>query len=85
MSELGELFHEKRIESQLRRKHNRTFSAELLTANSIAYYTNNAGVHLIVHHVPMIDFWPGTGKWLVRGAGNPKGRGVRSLINFLKK
>ncbi len=71
--------------SQRRRANNREGSAEMLTGAGIAFETKNAGAHLIVRHAGrVVDFWPGTGKWIERGTGLDK-RGVRPLISHLKR
>lgn len=69
-------------ESQQRRASHRETSAELLERSGIAYASKNGGVHLIVTHGDqVVDFWPGTGKFIPRG-GRP-GRGVFNLMKLL--
>ena len=86
MSESGDLYREMRKHSQRRRAHNRESSAMLLETNGISYIRKNRGAHLIVTaskgHI--IDFWPGTGRWISRKRGK-RGFGVRKLIAFIEK
>jgi hypothetical protein len=71
--------------AQDKKAHNREGSPALLTAAGIAFDVRNNGAHLIVSHNGLVvDFWPGTGKWIPRPSGRP-GRGVRPLIAFLKR
>ena len=68
-------------ESIERRASNRESSATLLTERGIVFEAKNSGAHLIVKHGDKVaDFWPGTGKFIVRGG--KQGRGV---FNLLKK
>ena len=69
---------------QQKRASNRRSSADILTAREIAFTSNNAGAHLIVtHNGKTADFWPGTGKWRIRGT-EPYKRGVFPLIRQLQ-
>lgn len=69
--------------SQARRAGNREESPKLLTAAGVTFTTHNLGAHLIVDGPEcVVDFWPGTGKWIVR-KGGPTGRGVFKLLKFL--
>ncbi|TVO55920.1 hypothetical protein [Denitromonas halophila] len=82
MSEMGELFAEHRRLGQQRRANNRASSAERLAAAGVSFESKNAGAHLIVSAgSKRIDFWPGTGLWIVRG--DPRRRyGVQKLIRY---
>lgn len=71
--------------SQERRSNNRDSSAQVLQQAGIAFTTSNGGVHLVVTAgTKTIDFWPGTGLWIVRG-DKKKWRGVRNLINHITR
>jgi len=66
--------------SRQKRDDNRRKSAELLTKSGVQFESKNDGAHLIVttkHGV--IDFWPGTGRFIPRGFGK-SGRGVFNLL-----
>lgn len=77
---MGSWFKE---ESQAKRAGNRENSADILAQRGISFTTNNAGAHLIVtHNHKTADFWPGTGKYQVRGTGQYK-RGVFNLLKDL--
>lgn len=84
-SDMGEMWDSVKAEGQEKRARNREQSAALLEKRGIAFETKNAGAHLIVrHNSKVVDFWPGTGKWIVRGAMARKGRGVFKLLRFLQ-
>ena len=71
--------------SQERRAGNRENSAAILRERGIAFEEKNDGAHLIVRHGGKVaDFWPGTGKWRIRGVEAYK-RGVFPLIAALNK
>lgn len=70
-------------ESQARRADNRESSANILTEHGVQFETKNMGAHLIVSHDGhVIDFWPGTGKYIPRSGGRP-GRGVFNLLKAI--
>lgn len=81
MGDMGDIFNEMREASQKRRASNRENSAEILTRARIPFESKNDGAHLIVDG--RIDFWPGTGLWIVRGR-KQKRRGVRRLIIYVR-
>jgi len=63
-----------------KRTNNRVTSANILKENNISFDVHNNGAHLIVRHEGFIvDFWPGTGKYIVRGSNTYK-RGVYRLL-----
>lgn len=80
MGDMGDIFNTMREASQEKRAANRMSSRELLEKHNIQFEVKNAGVHLIVDG--RIDFWPGTGLWVVRGSKG-KQRGVKKLLSFL--
>ena len=85
MSEIGDDFAAIKKIQQEKRADNRAQSADILRAAGIAFTSNNDGAHLIVtagHAV--VDFWPGTGLWIVRGNATQK-RGVRNLLKHISK
>ena len=68
-------------DSYSRRKNNRKNSVELLKAKGIIFEIKNDGAHLIVTGTKgLIDFWPGTGKYITRTG--MKGRGVFNLLKL---
>jgi hypothetical protein len=70
-------------ESAERRASNRQSSAEVLSEHGIQFEPKNMGAHLIVSHDgKVVDFWPGTGKYIPRDGGKP-GRGVFNLLKLL--
>lgn len=78
----AEVFRAMSERSRQKREDNREAAPAILTRHGLAFETHNAGVHLIVTGPHgKADFWPGTGKWIVRAGGN--GRGVFNLIKKL--
>ena len=70
-------------ESQARRADNREKSAAILTERGVQFESKNMGAHLIVSHGEhVVDFWPGTGKYIQRG-GARQGRGVFNLLKVI--
>lgn len=95
MGDVGEFWKDvapaMKQESQERRAGNRENSAKILEEKGFKFETKNDGAHLIVRRGAMVaDFWPGTGKFIVRPSkapGAPKtgkiGRGVFNLIKVM--
>lgn len=83
MGDMGDDFRAMRKASQDKRARNREYSAKALTGAGIRYESKNGGAHLIVRHEGRTaDFWPGTGKYSIRGG--KQGRGVFNLIRALR-
>lgn len=81
MSEAVEIFGCLRQESQQRRAGNRENSAKILADEGIKFESKNLGAHLIVRGQSVtVDFWPGTGKFIVRSGKT--GRGVFNLLKI---
>lgn len=84
MGDTGEDWAAKKKESQARRAYSRKQSPKLLEGAGIQFDSKNEGGHLIVKgNNELIEFWPGTGKWLTK-AGK-KGRGVHKLMSYIKE
>lgn len=90
MNDMADVWVSHRQRSADKRASNRASSAGVLRARGVDYTSHNDGAHLVVAdahallgHGHVIDFWPGTGLWKVRGS-LLEGRGVRSLLKFLK-
>ena len=84
MSDMADVFNYRKKMQQEKRAANREHSPTLLTAAGIKFESKNMDAHLIVQsNAALIDFWPGTGKWIVRKGKT--GRGVRGLIAYIKK
>ncbi|KVD35460.1 hypothetical protein WI84_16470 [Burkholderia ubonensis] len=73
-------------EGQVRRARNREQSNLLLRENGYDFDVRNGAAHLIVRTARgVIDFWPGTGKWIPRFLVDGEqhvDRGVKNLIAF---
>jgi hypothetical protein len=81
MGDVGDDFKIMREAGKLKRASNRELSADYLKAYGISFESKNNGAHLIVMN--KIDFWPGTGRWIVR-ATKKRGFGVKNLVKRLK-
>jgi hypothetical protein len=80
----GDLWREIRAARQKKRASNRSDSPQLLADAGLGFEIKNDGAHLIVAAgSKTVDFWPGTGLWIVRGTAIRR-RGVDRLINFAK-
>jgi hypothetical protein len=85
MGDIGEMYDKKRAESQMKRALNRKTSREILDSYGIEYEIKNGGAHLIVKDKGLvIDFWPGTGKYIFR-SGKKAGRGVLGMVRQIGK
>ena len=83
MEEQFEMYAEMAKVSKTKRCNNRNESALYLERLSIPFVSHNYGVHLIIDSENgIIDFWPGTGKWIARSGA--AGRGVRNLVTYIK-
>jgi len=82
MGDVGETFKMWNEVGQEKRRDNRETSRFLLEDKKIKFVNKNMGAHLIVTGKNgLIDFWPGTGKFIQR---KPKrtGRGVFNLLKL---
>lgn len=67
--------------SKQKRKRNREHAVQILTDVEVPFVSKNNGIHLIVYgRNCIIDFWPGTGKYIIRGGKT--GRGVRHVLEL---
>lgn len=82
MGDMAEVWEGYAERSKIKRASNRANSAKTLQTFGIEYTTHNFGAHLIINcGEQVIDFWPGTGKWIVRGKPTI-GRGVMKLVKY---
>ena len=66
--------------SQEKRGSNREQSTNILTEKGVIFESKNNGAHLVIQgNSCVIDFWPGTGRWITRQG--TKGFGVFNLLN----
>lgn len=69
--------------SKKRKLNNKRQSTKILIANGISFTSHNNGIHLIIsHNDKTIDFYPSTGKWIVRTV-KVGGRGIFKLLEYL--
>lgn len=86
MGDVGETYKalkgEMKRDSSKRRHSNMCSSKRMLVDNNILF--DDKGYHLIVkHNNHIVDFWPTTGKFNVRGTSKYL-RGVRLLIKLVR-
>lgn len=85
MSDMGDDFNALKKMKQEKRASNREDSAAILSRAGVVFESKNLGAHLIVQAgATVVDFWPGTGLWIPRGA-HAQGRGVRKLVEFIER
>ena len=83
VSDMVQNFRDMKEASKAQRASNRDTGAEYLRKHNIAFTEHNNGAHLIVEGSDcMIDYWPGTGKWISRNG--KRGFGVANLITYIK-
>lgn len=69
-------------ESKVKRSTNRECSSKIIQDAGLQFESKNGGAHLVVVGENItVDFWPGTGKYSVRGTGKYK----RGVFNLLKE
>lgn len=86
MSEQGEIFKAWKEHKQKKKCDNTKQNLGMLDRNRIPYMILNHDIpHLLV--CGQIDFWPSTGKFIVRGIGGKsrEGRGIFNLIKTISK
>lgn len=85
MGDMGELYKAHKESRTTKKLENLEYSTALLVSEGIAFESKNSGIHLIIrHNGHIVDFWPSTGKFKVRGSNKFK-RGVKRLIKEINK
>jgi len=74
---------------QDKRAKNREWSTNHLKEKGFKLREHNCGAHIVVLSgnlapIALADFWPGTGKYKLRGSSTYK-RGVKNLVKDLEK
>jgi len=83
MGDMGEMWDDQKKISKTKRANNRERSKELLIEKNINFDEHNDGAHFVIFHKEIVvDFWPGTGKFIPRKT-NLEGRGVFNLLKYL--
>lgn len=81
MDDIGDYYRGKRQESQIKKADNQKSSTEILIEKNVTFESKNSGNHLIVAGKNgLIDFWPSTGKFIIRGGKS--GRGIFNLVKL---
>jgi hypothetical protein len=82
MGDAHEIYDALKICNQQHRAEKRAESPKILKRKGIQFESKNNGAHLIVSgRSVVVDFWPGTGKWVARKTGQ-KGYGVIALLKL---
>lgn len=85
MGDMAEVWADFRAYKQAKKRSNLAASTRLLEHNGIAFTVHNNGIHLVLAKgIEIIDFWPSSGLWWIRGTSN-KRRGVKRLIAYMKQ
>lgn len=81
MGEMGDLWRQHNKERKEKRWDNLDRSLSLLRKVNVKFKSfDTQGLHLLIDE--RIDFWPTTGRWVVRNSKD-KGRGVQQLIKYV--
>ncbi|PHS13510.1 MAG: hypothetical protein COA78_07160 [Blastopirellula sp.] len=82
MGDMGDMYRDMTEYKKTKRASNTQSSTDILTKTGIPFSSKNGGAHLIVGSGELVaDFWPSTGKWIVRKG--KEGRGVFKLIKLM--
>ena len=65
MGDMGDLFNEMKNESKTRRESHRNNAPKILSDAGLNFIVYNAGAHLVLPYQGVVDFWPGSGKWIL--------------------
>jgi hypothetical protein len=85
MGDMAEGWAEWREKKQKKKRSNMAASTAMLTGAGVSFQSHNSGVHLVLSKgEELIDFWPSTGLWWIRGTSN-KRRGIQKLIQHMKR
>lgn len=83
MGDAAEDFRLLRLESKRSRAVKREYGPKRLTEEGIPFDSHNDGAHLILYRQGhAIDYWPGTGRWNIRGGA--KRFGLEALVKHVK-
>lgn len=84
MSEMAEIWGSLREMRQEKKRSNLAASTKMLTQNNIPFVAHNGGIHLVLRRGDqMVDYWPSTGLWWIRGTSN-KRRGIARLLAYMR-
>lgn len=85
--DVGDMWRDHHLARQAKRGQNRATSTDLLRAKGVSFELRNGGAHMMIVTADTlrIDFWPGTGKFIVHRPEKLEGRGVFKLIQTLQR
>ena len=80
---MDEFWRDVREASKGTRARNRANGEDKLRRASVSFFSLNEGAHIVVtvDTGGIVDYWPGTGLWIVRNSKN-RYRGVDSLLRY---
>lgn len=79
--DVSAMWREHKAADAERRRERREAAPKELRAAGIRFDSRNGGAHLILSTTPIIDFWPGTTQWTIRGSFKPR-YGLKKLIDY---
>lgn len=83
-SDIALAFKARKEASRKKKESNQDWSTQKLIDEGIPFESKNWGNHLIVEtQNGKVDFWPSTGKFIVRDT-DKHGRGIRQLLKICK-
>jgi hypothetical protein len=87
---MGDTGEDYKAMDQVKRARNqgrREIDTERLKVTGVLFTSHNEGRHLkvIVYNEPLIDYYPGTGKWQSLINPKSKGYGIDGLLEYLGK
>lgn len=84
MGDMADIFNDLREIKREKRRSNTACSTRMLKDSGIEFVSHNGGIHLVLtKDHQLIDYWPSTGLWWIRGTSH-KRRGVQRLIKYMK-
>lgn len=71
-------------DSEQRKDRNQANGIKTIASMGYEYELKNFNNHVVVKHKGVtVDYWPSTGKWIVRKK-DKSGRGIKPLTNYLE-
>ncbi len=84
-SEMGDMWRDIKKSRQDKKARNRSYAPDRLSDEGIPFESRNGKTHLIVGEAPdIVDFWPGTGKWIPRSTRRAR-YGINQLVQYIRR
>ena len=75
---------ENKTSKRMKKKQDRDRAIKVLTELGIDFTTGNDGVHCLIYQDGfIIDFWAGTGRWIVRGSTDSRGYSLSTMLVWM--